>query len=145
MKGLLMKKSLLRYTAFLFAVVALVCFTTSASAKIEWEFLNDLPIAETPKDIALTKDGGTVYILGTDNIHIFSLRENKVTNTIPLESSFSKIALSPEGNRVFLTNTKNNKISIIEISEIYDIEIENSAVIGNRDAKANVVAFLDYQ
>ena len=140
-----MKKSLFRYTALLLATAALLCFTTSASAKIEWEFLNDISITETPKDIALTKDGGTVYILGTKNIHIFSLQKNKITGTIPINNDFSEIALSPEGSKIFLTSTNNKKISIIEVSEIYDIGIGDSVVLGNRNAKASVVAFLDYQ
>ena len=134
-----------RYIVFFIALVALLCMTASASAKIEWEFLSDIPVSETPKDIALNKDGNTIYILGTENIHIYSLREKKITDTIPVKNNFSEIALSPEGNHIFLTHTKNKKVSIIEISEIYDLKIGNSAVIGNRNAKVSVVAFLDYQ
>ena len=33
----------------------------------------------------------------------------------------------------------------MQFSQIYDIEIGNSAVIGKKDAKVNLVAFLDYQ
>ena len=67
-----MKKILFRPAVFLIALAAVLCLSTSASAKIEWEFLNDIPMTEEPKDIALTKDGETIYILGTKNIHIFS-------------------------------------------------------------------------
>jgi len=140
-----MKKTLFHYTAFLIAAAVFLCLSSSASAKIEWEVLNDIPVAETPKDIALSKDGNTIYILGTENIHIFSLRENKITDTIPIKNTFSEIALSPADDRIFLTHAKNKKVSIIEISEIYDFKIGNSAVIGNRKAKVSVVAFLDYQ
>ena len=140
-----MKNRFCRYIVFFIALVALLCMTASASAKIEWEFLSDIPVSETPKDIVLNKDGNTIYILGTENIHIYSLREKKITDTIPVKNNFSEIALSPEGDHIFLTSAKNKKVSIIEISEIYDLKIGNSAVIGNRNAKVSVVAFLDYQ
>ncbi len=140
-----MENKFFRYIIFLTALLALLCTATSATAKIEWEFLNDIPIAEAPKDIALNKEGNTVYILGTKNIHIFSLAQKKITTTIPLKNDFSELALSPEGDRIFLTSAKNKTVSIIKISEIYDLKIGNSAVIGNKNAKVSVVAFLDYQ
>jgi len=172
MKGLLMKKLLFRKTALLFAVFVLCCGAgcennktappketaltqeTAPAAEpkslpiagktnnLEWETLKDIALEDTPKDIALTKDSATAYVLCTKSIQVVSLQSGKITNSIP---AFSKIALSAGGGMVFLTDKKNNQISVIQISEIYDIEIGNSAVIGNRDAKANVVAFLDYQ
>ena len=140
-----MKKTLLKTVLFLLTVAVLLCITSGASAKIEWEFLQDIPVPETPKDIALTKDAATAYILGTENIHVYSFKEQKFTDTIPVQNSYSNIALTPEGDRILLTREKDRSLSIIEISEIFDLPIGDSAVIGNRKARVSVSAFLDYQ
>lgn len=140
-----MKKTLLKTALFLLTVVVLLCITSGASAKIEWEFLEDIPLPEPPRDIALTKDAATAYILGTQNIHVYSFRENRITGTIPVKGKFSELALSPEGDQVFLTNSKNNSVSVIAVTQIFDLPMGDSAVIGNKKAKVSVTAFLDYQ
>lgn len=140
-----MKKTVLKFMPFLAAVLLLLSFAAGASAKVEWENLKDIQLPENAKDIAITADGSRAYILGTNNIHIYSLQEQKIIDAIPVQDSCLKIALSPEGDRVFLTRSKDNSISIIEISEIYDLTIGDSAVIGSKKAKVSVTAFLDYQ
>jgi len=164
-----MKKLLFRYTSMFFAVFALLCFAgcgnnetapTQETAltqetenipragktnNLEWKTLKDISLEDTPKDIALTKDSGTAYVLCTKSIQVVALQSGKVTSSIPINDNFSKIALSADGEMIFLTDNKNNQISVMQISEIHDIKIGQSAVLGKKDAKVNLVAFLDYQ
>ena len=129
----------------LIVLMAGFCLPESAVAKTEWEMLKSVPLDAQPLDITLSTDGTTAYILSEKNIMIFSTRQNKVTDTIPLKEAFSKIALSPDGNRLFLTGSQSKQLSIVKISQIYDMQIDKSPVIGSPNAKVNVVAFVDYQ
>jgi DNA-binding beta-propeller fold protein YncE len=140
-----MKNRLLRQVMFLFAVAASLCFATGVFAKVEWEILKNITLEDTPKDIAISKDGSTAYILCSKSIQIYSTRANKVTGNIPLKDGFSQIAISPDGEKFFLTRTKGKEISIIQISQAYDIPIGNSPVIGKKGAPVTFFAFLDYQ
>jgi DNA-binding beta-propeller fold protein YncE len=125
--------------------VAALCFTTGTFAKVEWEILKNITLDDNPRDITISRDGSTAYILCTKSLQIYSIKENKVTETIPLKDDFSQITISPDGVRLFLTKTKGKEISIIQISQVYDIPIGNSPVIGKKGAPVTFFAFLDYQ
>ena len=140
-----MKNYLLRQAMFLFAVAATLCFATGVFAKVEWEILKNITLDDNPRDIAITGDGKTAYILCSKSVQIFSTRGNKVTGTIPLKDDFSQIAISSDGEKLFLTKTTEKEISIIQISQVYDIPIGDSPVIGKKGAPVTFFAFLDYQ
>jgi DNA-binding beta-propeller fold protein YncE len=140
-----MKNYLLRQAMFLLAIAATLCFATGVFAKVEWEILKNITLDDNPRDIAITGDGKTAYILCSKSVQIFSTRGNKITGTIPLKDDFSQIAISPDGEKLFLTKTTGKEISIIQISQVYDIPIGNSPVIGKKGAPVTFFAFLDYQ
>ncbi len=138
------KHSLLFITLFVSITVAL-CFSTSAFAKIEWDFTDNIALEDDPLDIAISRDGETVYILCKKKLLLYSMREKKVTDTIPLTEKFSQIALTPDGGKVLLSSRKKEQVSIIQVTQVYDIEVGESPVIGKADAPVSVFAFLDYQ
>ena len=140
-----MKNYLFRLVIFFFAIAATMCFSTGTFAKVEWEILKNITLDDNPRDIALTGDGKTAYILCSKSVQIYSTQESKVTGTMPLKDDFSKIAISPDGGQLYLTKAKEKQVTIIQISQIYDIAIDNSPIIGKVDAPVKVFAFLDYQ
>ncbi len=140
-----MKKSMAG-AAVIFSVLMLVlCISTTAFSKIEWEVLNNISLKCEPQDIAVSGDGATAYILCKDSIKLFSMRDNKVSDSIPVKDDFSGIALSPDGKKLLLTNPGKKQVSVIQISQVYDIAIGKSPVIGDKNAPVTVFAFLDYQ
>ena len=140
-----MKKYLLHFFVFFIAIAVTLCFSTSVFAKVEWNVINRIALEDNPLDIVISRDGATVYILCEKNILLYSLRENKVTDAIPVKGKSSQIALSPDGEKLLLTDTENRQVSIIKISEIYDIKVGQSPVIGKADAPVHVFAFFDFQ
>jgi len=112
---------------------------------LESEILENIPLDDTPKDIKISTDGSSVYILCSKSLQIYSRQQNKVTGTIPLPGEFSQLAISPDGKQLFLANGTQKQVSIIQITPSYDIAIGTSPVIGNADASVTVFAFLDYQ
>ena len=140
-----MKNYLFRLVMLFLTIVAALCFTTGTFAKVEWEILKNITLDDNPKDITISRDGSTAYILCSKSVQIYSIRANKVTETIPLKDDFSQIAISPDGEQLFLTKATDKQLSIIQISQVYDIEIGTSPVIGKADAPVKVFAFLDYQ
>jgi DNA-binding beta-propeller fold protein YncE len=140
-----MNKKISHYISLLIAVAFVVCLSTSALAEIEWSIVDRIALEDSPLDIAISRDGETVYILCEKNILIYSPRQNKVTDTIPLTGKFSQIALAPEEGILLLTDAGEKQVSIIQITQVYDIEIGQSPIIGKADAPINVFAFVDYQ
>ena len=137
-----MKKMLFQTMA---TVAVIFLFSSIVQAKIEWQFLNYIDLDEKPIDIAITKDGSTRYILCEKSIKVHSKSENTISDTIPLDGSFFHITISPNGEKLFLTDKVNNRISIIEIVQIFDMEIGQSPVLGKLDAPVTIFDFSDYQ
>ncbi len=140
-----MKKKVPRFIVCFCALLLVFCFTNTSSAKIEWEIMKDITLSEPPKDIVIAPDGSTAYILCGKTVEVYSMQQNKVTDTIPLEGDFAQIAISPSGEQLFLTKSTGSQFSIISITQVYDIPVGSSPVIGKKDAPVTIYAFLDYQ
>ena len=140
-----MKNQLLCFCAAALAASILIAPVPAARARMEWEVLKTVDLDVEPDDITIAKDGATAYILAGPRVLVFSLQANRVTDTIALEDSFTRVALSPDGSRLILAGARTKKLSIIELSEVFDIAAGASPIIGRPDAAVTLVAFLDYQ
>ena len=140
-----MKKFPCRLFIVLCAFITLICSLSDAGAKIEWSILKNVPLDDTPRDVAISREGTMAYILCSKSVQVYSIAENKVTSVIPLTGEFSQLALSPDGEHLFLTQGTEKQLSIIEISQVYDIPKGTSPVIGKATAPVTLFAFFDYQ
>lgn len=140
-----MKKYAFHPTVFFCALAIVFSLTTTLFAKVEWEILKDITLTDDPRDIAIASDGSTAYILCSKSVQIYSIQEKKVTGAIPLKDDFSQIAIAPKGEQLFLTKTAGKQLSVINISQVYDIPVGTSPVIGKAGAPVTIFAFLDYQ
>ncbi len=140
-----MKKYFSSFSILCMAVTLVLWSITSAFSRVEWEVLDNVPVKCKPLDIAMSSDGASAYILCRDKIQLLSIRENKITDSIPVKGNFSRIAITSDSKKLFLTDAKQNQVSVIQVSHIFDIAAGNSPVIGNPDAKVSVVAFIDFQ
>jgi len=116
-----------------------------ARAEVQWSRLGAIQLDDTPKDITLSRDGTTAYVLTERSILLVSLMENKVSDKIPLTEQFERIALSADESSVLLTSAQSREITMLQITQVYDIPIGKSPIIGNPKAPVSVVAFLDFQ
>ena len=116
-----------------------------ACAEVQWSTLGTIQLDDTPKDIALSRDGTTAYVLAERSILLISLQENKVTEKIPLNETFERISLSADESTVYLTKPNAQQIVLLQISQLYEIPVGTSPIIGNPKAPVSVVAFLDFQ
>jgi len=140
-----MKNLLLRMVMFFCVITVFLSLAPASFAKIEWEILQNIALDDSPKDITISQDGLTAYILCSKSVKIYSVVSKNVTDSIPLKDEFSQIAISPRGEELFLTKATGNEISIVQISQVYDIPIGKSLIIGKKDAPVSLFAFLDYQ
>ena len=144
-----MEKLSQQQTPFFIALLVLtflsVNYPPAAFAGIEWDIQKTLTLDDTPLDVAYSLYGAKAYVLCKKNLLIYDLESGKVTDKIPLETEFSKIAVTPNQDLVYLTDVQSKKISVLSISNVYTIDIGQSPVIGPKDAKVNIVAFLDFQ
>jgi len=105
----------------------------------------EISLDDQPRDIVISPDGATAYILCENGVQFFSRVEGKVTDTIPLQERFDSISLSPDETMLFLVSAETKKMAMMQIERSYDITVGKSPVIGKEKAPVAVFAFLDYQ
>ena len=127
-----MIKSYFRSMIPIVLMMTMLCLFVAhnVSARIEWEVLKQIPLADTPLDIAISNDGATAYILSDKNILIYRIHENIISDTIPVGGKFSQIAVSEDGERLFVTDVESKQVSIIKVSLIHEIETGQSPAAG---------------
>ena len=140
-----MNKNISHHLFLFLAVTITLCLSASVLAKVGWNIVNRIDLEDSPLDIAVSRDGTTAYILCEKDLLIYSFVQNKVTDAIQLKGKFSQVEISPGEENLLLTDTEKKQVSIIRISQIYDIKIGQSPIIGQADASVTVFAFLDYQ
>ena len=144
-----MKKLSQQLTPLFISLIVLIFlsvnYSPGAFAGIEWDIQKTLTLDDTPLDVAYSLYGAKAYVLCKKNLLIYDLESGKLTDKIPLETEFSKIAVTPNQDLVYLTDVEGKKISVLSISNVYTIEIGQSPIIGAKDAKVHIVAFLDFQ
>ena len=130
---------------FVAALAAAMLFAGPASAGIEWRILDGIQLDDTPVDITISNDGASVYVLCRESIKVYSMPDRNLVESIPLKGPYSQLTLGPDNETLFLTDTAGKKISIVEVTPVFDIKIGHSQVLGKADAPVNVVIFSDYQ
>jgi len=144
-----MKKLSQQLTTLFISLIVLIFLSVNyapgAFAGIEWDIQKTLTLDDTPLDVAYSIYGAKAYVLCKKSLLIYDLESGKLSDKIPLEAEFSKIAVTPNQDLVYLTDVAGKKISVLSISNVYTIDIGQSPIIGDKDAKVHIVAFLDYQ
>jgi len=144
-----MKKLSQQLTTLFISLIVLIFLSVNyapgAFAGIEWDIQKTLTLDDTPLDVAYSIYGAKAYVLCKKSLLIYDLESGKLSDKIPLEAEFSKIAVTPNQDLVYLTDMAGKKISVLSISNVYTIDIGQSPIIGDKDAKVHIVAFLDYQ
>ena len=144
-----MKKLSQQLTTLFISLIVLIFLSANyapgAFAGIEWDIQKTLTLDDTPLDVAYSIYGAKAYVLCKKSLLIYDLESGKLSDKIPLEAEFSKIAVTPNQDLVYLTDVAGKKISVLSISNVYTIDIGQSPIIGDKDAKVHIVAFLDYQ
>jgi protein-disulfide isomerase len=144
-----MKKLSQHLTTLFISLIVLIFLSVNyapgAFAGIEWDIQKTLTLDDTPLDVAYSIYGAKAYVLCKKSLLIYDLESGKLSDKIPLEAEFSKIAVTPNQDLVYLTDVAGKKISVLSISNVYTIDIGQSPIMGDKDAKVHIVAFLDYQ
>ena len=144
-----MKKLSQQLTTLFISLIVLIFLSVNyapgAFAGIEWDIQKTLTLDDTPLDVAYSIYGAKAYVLCKKSLLIYDLESGKLSDKIPLEAEFSKIAVTPNQDLVYLTDVAGKKISVLSISNVYTLDIGQSPIMGDKDAKVHIVAFLDYQ
>lgn len=126
-------------------MLGLFFIAVSASAEMQVELRKRQPLGKAPLDIAQSVSDGRLFVLlegGT--VQILS-PNGQVQERFQADEDVTTLEVSPDGSRLYLGNPARNELQFIELSNVYDLPVNNSATKGPDDAPVTVVLFDDFQ
>lgn len=134
-----------RFLIFLGLLLISLGMTGAAQAEVEWRTLSTKDLDKKPLDVASSADGKSLFVLTSGEVQIFSPDGKSLRGNIPVDAGVDQIAVSPRGDQLILTNEKTNKLSVVSIDFVQQIDVKGSPFKGKANAPVVVAVFSDYQ
>ncbi len=78
-----------------------------------------IAVGQLPWQMALTPDGGTLYVADGDSdaVSVINTATDAVTNTIAVPGDPVSVALTPDGSRLWVGGLTSGNVSVIDTSD----------------------------
>jgi len=129
-----MNKKTVLYIDILLLTI-LLCVFSCAKDEEEFEYpkhvIAEITVGQVPMDVAVTPDGGNVYVTnaGDNSVTVIRTSDNTVETTIPVSNWPWDVAVTPDGNYAYVTNKSDNAVTVIRTS---DNTVETTIPVGDQ-------------
>jgi protein-disulfide isomerase len=113
------------------------------SADVDWAVVNQVDLQAAPLDVAISLDGGTLYILTPGQIILHSVTKDATEKEIPVEEGFDMISATRDG--LILSSTSTRKVKFIRLENVYTFSDVDVPSVGPAEAEIVITVFNDYQ
>jgi hypothetical protein len=119
------------------------CFTAYGGIKAEAKKQFSLDVK--PLDIASSLDGTRIFVLVQGRVLVYSVAEDRITDSLPVEKDLDKVALTGRGDTLILSSSSGKRVEMISFQISLNIDISGLPFKGPADAPVTVAVFSDYQ
>jgi hypothetical protein len=119
------------------------CFTAYGGMKAEGKKQFNLDVK--PLDIVSSLDGTKIFILVQGRVLVYTVAEDRITDSLPVDSDLDKVALTGRGNTLILSSSSGRRVEIISFHFIQNIDVSGLPFKGPADAPVTIAVFSDYQ
>ncbi len=132
------------WTIFLVISVTL-CPTQSKGDTFTVTAQREMALSGETVDLAVSSDGQwTFVLLKNGKIAIYGINGDLV-QTLMVGEGYDSLEYSPVGNRLLLSGGSNQKLKILTLSLLYELDYRGSPIKGPADAPVTVAVFDDFQ
>ena len=134
-----------KYVVCLLAVLIVPVLCTQSLAIVEWNIHKTLKLDTQPLDIAVSKNGKSIFVLTKlGKILIYSFN-GKLKDEIDVGNHIDQIKSGPGEEWLFLSSRKNKTVEILHVDFIQHIDISGSPFKGVENAPVAIAVFSDFQ
>jgi DNA-binding beta-propeller fold protein YncE len=119
------------------------CF--NAHGAVEVEEKKQFNLQGKPLDVATSLDGTKIYVLVEGRVFVYSVAENRVTDSLPVDKDLDKLTITGTGHTLILSSSSGKRVEIISFQIIQKIDTSGLPFRGPPDAPVTIVVFTDYQ
>ena len=134
-----------KYMVCLLAFLIVTVFFTNSLALVEWDIQKILKMEASPLDIAVSKDGKSIFVLTESGDIIIYSSSGKLMDKIDVGNHVDQIKVGPREDLLFLSSRKNKTVEILVMDFIRNIDITGAPFKGPVDAPVVIAVFSDFQ
>jgi DNA-binding beta-propeller fold protein YncE len=127
------------------AILLLLTFPFQADAKVEWRIENTLKTGQPPRDVAVSMDGKSIFVLTPDGSILIYDSKGKLEDTINVGAHIDQIRVGPGGEQLLAISRQNQTVEVIALNFIRQINVTGSPSKGRPNAPIIVTVFSDFQ
>ena len=129
----------------LLAFLIIPALYTKSSASVEWDTYKTLELAVQPVDIAVSKNGDTIFVLAKSGKILIYSSDGKLQDEVDVGNHFDQIEAGPSEEWLFLSSRKNKTVEILHIDFIQTIDTSGAPFKGPANAPVVIAVFSDFQ
>jgi len=133
------------YIVYLLAILIVPVLSTQSPAFVEWNIHKTLKLDAQPLDIAVSKNGNSIYVLTKSGTILIYSSDGKLKDKINVGNHVDQIKSGPGEEWLFLSSRKNKTIEILHVDFIQQIDISGSPFKGVESAPVAIAVFSDFQ
>ena len=127
-------------------VGALVLISAAAAlGDVQWSIINNLKLDSVPRDVAVTFDGQTIYILTEKGDILIYRSDGLFKDKIAIGPHADSLKIDQNGEQLYVISRKNKTIDTVQLDFIQEINTEGSPFKGPKDAGVVIAVFSDFQ
>lgn len=137
----------LKYVVCLLSILIIPNFFTQSLAfgLAEWNIHKTLKLDTQPLDIAVSKNGNSIFVLTKSGKILIYSPEGQLKDKIDVGSHVDQIKSGPSEEWLFLSSRKNKTVEILHVDFIQHIDITGSPFKGAENAPVVITVFSDFQ
>lgn len=116
-----------------------------AVADVQWDIVNSLTLEAVPRDVAVTFDGRTLYILTEKGDILVYGSDGVFRDKITVGPHADSLKISQNGELLFVISRQNKTVETLQLDFIRSINTVGSPYLGSNDAPVVIAVFSDFQ
>ncbi len=133
-----------RFCLFL-AVLIVTASAWPLEAAVEWKLEEFQSLSAKALDIAVSGDGRRTFVLlPQGRIVVFNV-ENQVESLLETGVSADRMELSPDASRLFLNDLSKNRLLVVALEYLHDVDDAAAPFRGSQNAPVSIVVFSEFQ
>lgn len=134
-----------KYIGFLLLFLFISALHTQSHAIVEWDTYKTLALDSQPLDIAISKNGDTIFVLTKSGKILIYSANGKLQDIIDVGDQFDQIEAGPSEEWLFLSSRKDKSVEILHVEFIQTIDTSEAPFQGPANAPVVIAVFSDFQ
>ena len=134
-----------RSAILMLAMLLVLAASAGTMAEVEWNVVQSLSLDSAPRDVTVTLDGRTLYVLTEKGDILVYDNQGNLKETIAIGPDADSLKIGQNEDVLYVISRKKKTIETIQLDFIKQINIEGAPFQGPEDAPVVIAVFSDFQ